>query len=121
MKSLPVENKCSRCPGSLCCTYVMQPVDTPRSKVDYQHLLWQVSHAGTEVVRDVDGWSLLIPGRCQHLLKNGLCGIYETRPDICRDHSPDSCELGVKKLHLDHFHDYDELLAYCRKRFKHWP
>ncbi|MCU0661136.1 MAG: YkgJ family cysteine cluster protein [Myxococcota bacterium] len=27
--------------------------------------------------------------RCEHLQSDGLCGIYETRPDICRRYRPD--------------------------------
>jgi hypothetical protein len=35
------ENKCSLCaPASTCCTYITQPFDTPRSKEDFDYLLW---------------------------------------------------------------------------------
>ena len=38
------ENKCSFCTASKCCTYVTQQIDTPRSKDEFETLLWQVSH-----------------------------------------------------------------------------
>lgn len=33
--------------------------------------------------------------RCAHLLPNGLCGIYATRPDICRTFTPGTNKLCV--------------------------
>ena len=116
------ENKCSFCTGSICCTYVTQHIETPRSKVDFQHLLWQVSHDNVKAYRDEDGWTLLFETRCQHLQIDGACGIYDSRPQICRDHSNDYCEYDAPSEDgFDlYFQNYEELLAYCKKRFKRW-
>lgn len=116
------ENKCSFCTASICCTYVTQHIDTPRSKVDFQHLLWQVSHDHVKAYKDEDGWTLLIEAKCQHLQIDGACGIYATRPQICRDHSNEYCEFDVPSEDgFDlYFQNYEELLAYCKKRFKRW-
>jgi len=116
------ENKCSFCVGSKCCTYITQHVDTPKSKVDFQHLLWQLSHQNIAIYKDEDGWTLLVNTPCLHLQKDGGCGIYDVRPQICRDHSNDYCEYDVPaedgfKLY---FPNYDSLLKYCKKRFKKW-
>ena len=119
---LPPENKCSRCMPSKCCTYITEPLDTPRSKADFDQLLWQVSHQGVEVYKDSSGWYLLVTGRCEHLQPDGACGIYEARPQICRDYDNDWCELDAPAHDgfLLHFRDYHELLEYCRRRFKRW-
>jgi Fe-S-cluster containining protein len=116
------ENKCSCCTGSICCTYVTQHIDTPRSKADFQHLLWQVSHDNVKAYKDEDGWTLLFEGKCQHLQVNGDCGIYATRPAICREHSNDYCEFDAPSEEgFDlYFQNYDDLLTYCKKRFKRW-
>ena len=116
------ENKCSFCTGSICCTYVTQHIDTPRSKADFQHLLWQVSHDNVKAYKDEDGWTLLVEGKCQHLHVNGDCGIYTTRPQICRDHSNDYCEYDAPSEDgFDlYFQNYEDLLTYCKKRFKRW-
>ena len=116
------ENKCAFCTGSICCTYVTQHIDTPRSKVDFQHLLWQVSHDHVTAYKDEDGWTLLIEAKCQHLQVDGACGIYATRPQICRDHSNEYCEFDAPSEDgFDlYFQNYEELLAYCKKRFKRW-
>ncbi|NOY63415.1 MAG: YkgJ family cysteine cluster protein [Gammaproteobacteria bacterium] len=116
------ETKCSYCPDSRCCTYVTQQLDKPRSKDDFRLLLWQVSHQNVEVYKDSDGWFLLFNGSCEHLEADGKCAIYETRPPICRDHTNDHCELdSPAEEGFDlYFTNYEQLLKYCRKRFKKW-
>jgi len=116
------ENKCSFCTGSICCTYVTQHLDTPRSKEDSRQLLWQVSHNNIKIYKDDDGWTLLVEGSCQHLQIDGGCGIYEVRPEICRDHTNDYCEFDAPSEDgFDlYFENYDDLLKYCKKRFKSW-
>jgi len=79
------ENKCSFCKGTKCCSYFTQQIDTPRSKEDFQTLLWQIAHHNVDIYQDEDGWFLLINNPCQFLEKSGACGIYKDRPTICRD------------------------------------
>ncbi|MCP4334303.1 MAG: YkgJ family cysteine cluster protein [Gammaproteobacteria bacterium] len=115
-------SKCDLCTNSKCCTYVTQQIDRPRSKYDFEILLWQVSHDGVSVYRDDDGWFVMFETRCQHLLGDGRCNIYADRPTICRSHSNDYCEYDAPAedgFEL-YFPDYDSLLRYCRKRFKRW-
>lgn len=116
------ENKCSFCTDSLCCTYITQHLDTPKSKADFQQLLWQVSHDNICIYKDDDGWTLLVSGKCQHLQINGDCGIYHTRPEICREHTNDYCEYDAPSEDgFDlYFTNYEDLLAYCKKRYKKW-
>lgn len=117
------DNKCSFCKGSTCCTYFTQLIDTPRSMGDFDILLWQISHRDTQVYKDEDGWFLLVNNTCRHLRPGGRCGVYENRPQICREHSNEDCEFdgpsGAEDFEL-FFPDYEALLAYCRKRFKNW-
>ncbi|MEJ2346288.1 MAG: YkgJ family cysteine cluster protein [Gammaproteobacteria bacterium] len=116
------ENKCGFCTNSLCCTYFTQQVETPRSKYDFEHLLWQISHGNVNVYKDEDGWYLLIRNPCTHLLADGRCAIYERRPQICRDYDNDFCEFDepAEKGFELFFDGYDALHKYCRKRFKKW-
>jgi Fe-S-cluster containining protein len=121
-KMITPENKCSFCKGSMCCTYITQEIETPHTKKDYSHLLWQVSHEHVKIYKDKDSWNLLIEGRCAHLQPGGRCGIYDSRPYTCRKHSNDYCEFdaplaGGFKLY---FPTYDSLLEYCKKKFKNW-
>ena len=114
--------KCDLCTSSLCCRYVTQEIDAPRSKYDFEHLLWQVSHDGVSAYKDSDGWTLMFQTTCAHLRDDGRCGIYDHRPQICRDHSNDFCEYDqpAEEGFDLHFPDYESLLAYCRKRFRRW-
>lgn len=116
------ETKCSLCHNSKCCTYITQQIETPRSKHDFDVLLWQLSHRDVQAYKDEDGWFLLINTPCLHLLEGGGCGIYDTRPQICRDHSNDYCEYdSPAEEGFELFFDgYDSLLEYCRKRYKKW-
>ncbi len=89
---------------------------------DFDHLLWQISHRNIRIYKDDEGWFLLIDAPCTHLLKDGRCGIYADRPRICREYTNDFCEYdqpaedGFDMI----FNGYEELLAYCRKRFRTW-
>lgn len=120
--ALPLETKCSRCIGSTCCTYTTEALGVVRGMADFDHLLWQISHEHVEVYKDADGWFLLIRGHCEHLQKNGDCGIYQQRPQVCRDYANDWCEFDAPAesgFEL-YFKNYAELLAYCRQRFRTW-
>ncbi|MBI3570112.1 MAG: YkgJ family cysteine cluster protein [Gammaproteobacteria bacterium] len=116
-------NKCTFCKGATCCTYLTQPIDTPRSMEDFDLLLWQISHVNTQIYKDEDGWFLLVNNPCRHLQSGGSCGIYETRPQICREHSNDDCEFegpsGEEDFEL-FFPAHESLLNYCRNKFKSW-
>lgn len=125
-KDLPVkftaETKCSFCTRSICCTYTTQQIDTPRSMEDFDHMAWQLAHENMQAYKDDDGWFLLINNRCRFLKPEGGCGIYETRPQVCRDYDNDFCEYDdPAEKHFEFFFDsYETLDAYCRKRFKKW-
>ena len=116
------ETKCGFCTNSKCCTYITQQIEVPRSKVDFDHLLWQISHENIQIYKDEDGWFLLVNNQCGHLLPDGKCGIYNTRPKVCREYTNDYCEFDAPAEEgFELFFDgYDALLKYCKKRFKKW-
>lgn len=121
-KELDSSNKCASCNGSKCCQYSTVSIETPRSIREFDNLLWHVSHHHTHAFKDVDGWYLLFYAQCQHLLSNGFCGIYQTRPFVCREHTNDECEydLEIDEGSELYFKNHEELDQYCRKRFKSW-
>ena len=117
------ENKCSYCPGTKCCQYITQQLDTPRKKVDFQLMLWQISHKNVEFYKDEDGWFLMFITPCEHVMNDGKCAIYQQRPDICRDYENDYCEYdaSAEECFELYFNSYAELLTYCKQRFKKFP
>jgi hypothetical protein len=116
-------NKCGLCTRSHCCTYLTQQIDTPRSMEEFDVLLWQLAHRDVQAYKDEEGWFLLVNNPCLHLRPDGRCGIYETRPKVCREHSNEDCEFdglaGADDFEL-FFPDYASLDAWCRRKFKHW-
>jgi len=115
------DNLCAQCTKSLCCRYVTIPIDTPRSMRDFDNLLWKVSHRGVRIYRDVDGWGVQTMNSCDHLLPGGGCGIYETRPIVCREHSNDDCEFRQEEDEsVLEFSSHQELDEYCRAKYKSW-
>jgi len=102
--------------------YTTQQMGTPRTKDDFDHLLWQMAHKNIQVYKDEGEWFLLVNNKCQFLGAKGQCGIYDTRPQLCRDYSNDYCEFDepAEKGFQFYFKTYQELDKYCRKRFKKW-
>lgn len=121
---IDTNNKCQKCTASLCCTYITEQLETPRSKLDFEYLLWQISHENIIIYKDEDGWMLQIMNRCQHLVDpGGRCAIYDKRPQICRDHENDYCDFDQTDRDEGcdlYFDSYQSLRQYCKKRFKRW-
>ena len=117
-----IDKKCSRCTLSICCNSINQKIETPRSKEDFDFLLWQISHAGVNLFKDVDGWFLHIATKCDHLSAGGICDIYEKRPMVCRNYTNTYCEFDapISQTAELFFSTYQELNMYCEKRFKSW-
>lgn len=120
---IKIDEKCGKCTKSICCNSINQKIPTPKTKEDFDHLLWQVSHENINIFKDADGWFLHIYARCNHLLPGGVCGIYETRPWVCREYDNDFCEFdeSIPEASEKFFSTYEQLEKYCRKRFKKWP
>lgn len=119
---MTAENKCSFCPGTICCNYITQCIDTPRSIEAFDFLLWQMAHHNIETYKDEDGWHIVAITKCRFLQPDGRCGTYKTRPMLCREYSNDYCEFDepAEKGFELYFNTYEALDEYCRKRFKKW-
>jgi hypothetical protein len=93
---LPVLSKesdhpCFEC--AKCCKYVAIEIDTPTTMKEYDYIVWYLYHRGIEVFVDFDdAWFVKFDSTCEHLGETGLCGVYETRPFICRDFDWRECE-----------------------------
>ncbi|MEM7181337.1 MAG: YkgJ family cysteine cluster protein [Spirochaetota bacterium] len=81
---------CVACTG--CCRYVAVGIDKPNSKDLRDQYSWFLLHRNVQIYIDNDNdWNLLFITTCTKLLPNGMCSIYEIRPQICKDYSADSC------------------------------
>lgn len=116
------ENKCGFCRSSICCTYITQEIDTPRSIYDFDVLLWQIYHQDVQFYKEDNRWYIKILSRCNNLQPDGRCGVYETRPMICREHENDFCEFDetTEESADVFFGSAADIEKYCAKRFRHW-
>lgn len=82
---------CEYCTAK-CCRYFAMPIETPESFEDYEFIRWFLLHDRATVFKEDDDWYLLVHTECEHLQPDNRCGIYETRPQICRDYTTKDCE-----------------------------
>ena len=102
-----------------CCSYVATEIDEPTTNSDYDCVLWYLYHPSVSIFVDFDNdWYIQFDSKCENLTANGLCGIYETRPDICRDYDWKDCEVRwpEEPLHKAFFQKADEFLVWLEKK-----
>ncbi len=109
-----------------CCTYFAFEIDEPQSRKDYESYLWKIAHEKVSIYIQKGKWHIMIHTKCQFLTEDNLCGIYEYRPYLCREHSTENCEYTNDEYDFtEHFKSYDELLEYIKRetnyRFKQPP
>jgi Fe-S-cluster containining protein len=69
------------------------PIEGPEEFADFEFIRWYLLHERATVFKESDNWYLLVHTKCQHLQEDNRCGIYETRPQICRDYNTKDCEF----------------------------
>ena len=92
---IEVHHNCARCPA-LCCQYVSTEIDAPTTHRDFEMMRWYLMHPGVRVYceESTGSWFIQFMSRCRFLGDNNLCTIYETRPSVCRELSPERCEFA---------------------------
>ncbi|MDX9734264.1 MAG: YkgJ family cysteine cluster protein [Thermoanaerobaculia bacterium] len=105
-------------PCGKCCRYVAVGIDGPVTVSGVSTALWLVYHRNVSVYQSHDGdWFVLFPADCENLLPNGLCGVYEDRPTLCRDYDVDGCEgTSAEAPEKVRFDDGAALGAWLRSR-----
>ena len=87
----PDQVLCEFCTAK-CCRYFALPIETPENRKDFEFIRWYMLHGDTTIFCDDGDWYLMVHNRCDHLQDDNRCGIYETRPQICRDYTTKDCE-----------------------------
>jgi len=83
---------CHAC-GATCCRYVAAALAAPRDQSDRDLIHWYLNHTAVCVYIDKDeDWWVQVGTDCRHIGPGGACGIYETRPQLCRDYGTHACE-----------------------------
>jgi Fe-S-cluster containining protein len=102
---------------ALCCTYVAVEIDGPSSVRAATDILWYLYHGGVSIYVDDDGWMVQIDTRCRHLGDDNKCGVYETRPIMCRSYDEKSCEVNADEVGVT-LHSAAEYLEYLKTHHK---
>lgn len=77
-------------------------MDKPTTKRDYDDIRWYLMHEGVSVFVEEGDWFVQYQTRCRNLGADNLCGIYETRPEICREYEPGACDYSGATFGYDH-------------------
>lgn len=97
---------CDYCTAK-CCRYFALPMDTPTTWKDFENIRWFLLHDRAAVFVEDEVWYILVHTKCRHLRDDNLCGIYHTRPQICRDYSTKNCEYEDDWVY-DHYWELPE-------------
>lgn len=103
---------CSYCPAKCCCYFAL-PIDTPTDRKDFEYIRWYLLHDRATVFIEEECWYLLVHTRCKHLGDDHLCGIYETRPKICREYTTDKCEYEDDWVYDHYFETPEQVEEYA--------
>ncbi len=90
----PGDNLCEHCTAK-CCRYYAFPITKPKKWRDFDFIRWYLIHGKAAIFVDDGTWYIMVYADCNHLLPDNRCGIYETRPQICRDYTTDECEYDI--------------------------
>ena len=112
----PGQSLCDFCVAK-CCRYFALPLDTPKCRKDFDTLRWFLLHHQTSIFVEKGTWYLQVHSECRALRSDNLCGIYETRPNICRDHSTADCEYDDDWTYDQFFETPEQLEEYVEARF----
>jgi Fe-S-cluster containining protein len=107
----PGESLCDHCTAK-CCQYFALPIDTPTERQDFDYIRWYLLHEAASVFVDEGTWYLIVHSRCRHLQSDNRCGIYETRPQICRDYTTKDCEYEDDWVYEQYFETPEQVEEY---------
>jgi Fe-S-cluster containining protein len=114
----PGEVLCQHCTAK-CCRYFALPIDTPDVQQDFDYIRWYLLHDRASVFTEDGTWYLLVHTTCQHLQPDNRCGIYETRPQICRDYTTDNCEYEDEWTYERYFETSEQVQEYAEAVLGH--
>ena len=104
-------NLCEHCTAK-CCHYFALPIDEPTTRKDFDFIRWFLLHDGATVFVEEGIWYILVYNTCKHLLDDNRCGIYHTRPQICRDYSTENCEYEDDWVYERYFETPEQVAEY---------
>jgi uncharacterized protein len=112
----PGEVLCEYCTAK-CCRYFALPIDEPTTPRDFDFLRWFLLHERASVFTEDETWYLLVHTACKHLQPDNRCGIYERRPEVCREYTTDNCEYHDDWTYERYFETPEQVAEYAEAIF----
>ncbi len=103
---------CDYCTAK-CCRYFALPIDTPEDRKEFDYIRWYLLHDRASIFVEDGSWYLLVHTVCKHLQDDNRCGIYLTRPNICRDYSTKQCEYDDEWTYEQYFETPEQVHEYA--------
>lgn len=110
-------NLCEYCTAK-CCHYIAVPYETPDCFEDMEYIRWIVLHQRSTFFKDEEDWYLLVHTVCEKLQDDYRCGIYEDRPQICRDYTFDNCEYDEDWTYDFYLETHQQVAEYAEACYK---
>ncbi len=108
---------CEHCTAA-CCSYLAIPIEKPETKRDFDDIRWYLMHEGMTIFVEEGDWYFQVRTRCKNLRDDFRCGIYETRPAICREYKAQDCDYVGGDYKYDHlFTEPEQIVAFAREHF----
>ena len=95
-----------------CCRYFALPLETPTTREEFDYIRWFLLHEHATVFTEEGDWYVCVHTTCKHLQDDHRCGIYETRPDICRSYTTDECEYEDDWVYDQYFETPEQVVEY---------
>ena len=102
---------CSYCTAK-CCRYFALPIEKPQKMEEFEFIRWYLLHDQATIFVEEGTWYLLVHTTCKHLQPDNRCGIYYTRPEICREYSTDNCEFDDHYVYEKYFETPEQIDEY---------
>ena len=99
---------CEHC-AAACCRYLAIPLDKPTTRRDYDDIRWYLMHEGVSVFVEDGDWYIQYQTNCKKLAPDNRCGVYETRPEICRAYEFGECDYSPGS------YGYDQLFTHAQQ------
>ncbi len=112
----PGQVLCEFCTAK-CCHYFALPIERPRTRRDFDFLRWYLLHDRASIFLEDKSWYILVHTVCKHLQDDKRCGIYETRPEICREYSTKDCEYEDSWTYDRYFETPEQIEEYSQALF----
>lgn len=104
-------NLCEHCTAK-CCRYFALPLEKPTTREEFESLRWFLLHEQATAFTEDGEWYVCIHTVCKHLQPDNRCGIYETRPPICREYTTDNCEYEDDWVYDQYFETAEQVVEY---------